>query len=143
MFLKQMDDGLEGIRSRFSQFVKIFPANHIVLDCAFHILCRQQHLDEVEPDAELMAYARGKKPQKHGSRWTEAKRIYFPVNYKNNHWILLVVEVEELQIRVYDSHRVYISDFELRILICQTRTGIDGYRAGINLDELKLMRKNP
>ncbi|KAK1557357.1 hypothetical protein Q3G72_023144 [Acer saccharum] len=58
-------------------------------------------------DFRLFDYANGVSP-KFATPWVEIDKVYIPLNYESNHWILAEVDFVEKKIIVYDSKKSFI-----------------------------------
>ena len=105
-----MDEILYLFRKRIDKYQDSFPHDICILSEDFGQRIRAVYEENTNSrqkgtylvTKELREYYTGMRPLR-GRDWSGVNRFYIPWNCKNRHWILLVVEVRDWTIWVYDS----------------------------------------
>ena len=114
-----MDEILYLFRKRIDKYPDSFPCDICILSDEFGQTIRglygeykkSRKKGHYRVTTELQQYYTGMRPSR-GRDWSNVNRFYIPWNCKNDHWILLVIEVKDWAIWVYDSIRSYFASIE-------------------------------
>ncbi|KAM3302133.1 hypothetical protein P3S67_016635 [Capsicum chacoense] len=68
-------------------------------------------------EEETLSYVRGDRPNPHGKKWTETKRILAVINVNGMHYRAVEILLNERKINVYDSNVPLFDNFDLFLLV--------------------------
>lgn len=92
-----------GLTKRQRKFPDIIAQDAVILDEKFsQLLIINFKSDPDIIDEELMRYVWGQSPKPWGMAWKGAKKLYMPLNLKDHHWVAVKVDLEAIEMIVYD-----------------------------------------
>ena len=103
IFLQHIDDALFGIRKRQHEYQDIIPQDAIILDEKFtQLVIINFNSNPGIIDEEISQYILGNHPHFWGKKWKGSKKLYMPLNIKGHHWVAVKVDLQALELIVYD-----------------------------------------